>query len=225
MNNAEGNLMLALETGIDGGSVAVLSNGISICRAQGAGNVSRSEDLLLLIDELLEKNDLPKARIKFVSVSDSPGSLTGIRIGLATAAGLGAALNAEVYKFSLLEALLMASPAKHTAISAIGSEKGGVYYRKFRFTKGVWAAENDILNERDPEAFASLLQAENEQNTEIVVGESIAARIFYLPDPRFAEKDAQRVAIVNRRAATINVVEGNLAETLGRAASIKYLRT
>lgn len=205
MSRAEEKLMLALETGFDGGSVAVLRNGELICSAEGAGNVSKSEDLLLLIDELLEKNSLPKTSIKYIAVSASPGSLTGVRIGLATAAGLGDALNAEVFKHTLFDAMLVAAQTRGAAIAAAYSEKGGIYYGKFHFADNVWIPETEILSEREPNVLTEILRSDNR---EIILERKSAARL--LNDPEIS---------ASLNATQFHIIDKILAEIIGRAAA------
>jgi len=61
---------------------------------------------LVEISKVLDKNKIWKKNIKLITVSSGPGSSTGIKIGLATARGLGTALNCEVIEVSLLDAIL-----------------------------------------------------------------------------------------------------------------------
>lgn len=203
MNKTEGKLILALETGIDGGSVAILKDKKLLCFSEGTGSVSRSEDLLLLLEGLLEKNGLKKESIGLIAVSDSPGSATGIRIGLATAFGLGDSLAAKVVKCSILEAQTIVSGAGNQVVSALYSEKTGIYYRKFRQAEGNYIAETEILNEREPSGFLDMMMRENYR---------------YILDKKLAKAlDKIQTAEIVSKKSEIRVIEGSLAESLGNA--------
>ena len=67
--------------------------------------VPRSEQLLQIISNLIDRSIGGKNAISTIALSRGPGSYTGIRIGLATAMGLGAALNIPVIGVSVLRAI------------------------------------------------------------------------------------------------------------------------
>ena len=98
-------IILAIESAIRGGSIA-LARGVDVLDSGiGEGGVSRAEDLLWNIDEMLKRNNFAKHELSQIAVSVGPGSFTGIRIGLATAMGLASALNIELLKYSVLYAM------------------------------------------------------------------------------------------------------------------------
>ena len=84
--------ILAIESGISGGSLAVISGGEIVGELFGDSSVSRAEDLLAKIDEIINSTVGSKHEIDSIAVSAGPGSFTGLRIGLATAMGLSSAL-------------------------------------------------------------------------------------------------------------------------------------
>ena len=58
---------------------------------------THSQTLLPMIDEILKMTDTDKNALDAIAVSEGPGSFTGLRIGSATAKGLGLAMGAPVY--------------------------------------------------------------------------------------------------------------------------------
>lgn len=58
--------------------------------------LTHSETLLPLIDELVKRTGIDLKEISAIAVSNGPGSFTGLRIGAATAKGLGFALNCPI---------------------------------------------------------------------------------------------------------------------------------
>jgi tRNA threonylcarbamoyl adenosine modification protein YeaZ len=102
----ERKIILSIETAIEGGSISIIEGKDEIDFWIGTKEGLKAEDFLLEISKILDKNEIGKKNIKSIIVSSDPGSSTGIKIGLATARGLGTALNCEVMEISLLEAIL-----------------------------------------------------------------------------------------------------------------------
>lgn len=70
-----------------------------------------------------------------IGVTVGPGSFTGLRVGLAFALGLGAALDRPVVGISTLDALAASAPldqAGGLVVAAIDARRGQVYARLFR---------------------------------------------------------------------------------------------
>ncbi len=102
----ERKIILSIETAIKGGSISVIEDKDEIDFWEGSREGLKAEDFLGEISKILDKNKIEKKNIKLLTVSNGPGSSTGIKIGLATARGLGTALNCEVIEVSLLRAIL-----------------------------------------------------------------------------------------------------------------------
>ena len=99
-------IYLSIETAVGGGSISIIEDEVEIDFWAGTNENLRAEDFLEEISKILNKNKIERKSIKLITVSGGPGSSTGIKIGLATARGLGTALNCEVIAVSLLEAIL-----------------------------------------------------------------------------------------------------------------------
>lgn len=100
-----GELLLAFETGVGGGSISLFRRGVEIDFWIGSGVVSRSEDILEEIDRMLRRNDTNKKNIGRVVFSGGPGSYTGLRIGASLAKGLSKALGCRLSACGILRAL------------------------------------------------------------------------------------------------------------------------
>jgi tRNA threonylcarbamoyl adenosine modification protein YeaZ len=124
-------VILAIETGIAGGSLSLLRNGSEIDFWKGVDKISRSEDLLLNISSLLSKNSLDKNEIKKIAVSCGPGSFTGVRVGIATAKGLQSALKCECCGVSLLESMVLKTKNAGQVITAFAVGKNEVCWQSF----------------------------------------------------------------------------------------------
>jgi tRNA threonylcarbamoyl adenosine modification protein YeaZ len=103
---SEKRITLSIETAIEGGSISIIDGTEEVDFWIGAKDSLKAEEFLVEISKILKKNKIDKKHIKLVTVSNGPGSSTGIKIGLATARGIGTALNCEVVEISLLEAIL-----------------------------------------------------------------------------------------------------------------------
>lgn len=132
-------IILAIESAIRGGSIALARGGDIIDTWLGSGGVSRAEDLLSNIDEMLMRNDIAKHDLSQVAVSVGPGSFTGIRIGFATAIGMASALNIDLAKYSILAAMASTQPDDRiTAVVPVG--RGVVCWQTFSKSASVMAA-------------------------------------------------------------------------------------
>ncbi len=130
MNNVP--TILAIESAIRGGSIA-LANGVDVIDAWvGEGGVSRAEDLLWNIDLMLKRNGIEKRELSNIAVSAGPGSFTGIRIGLATAMGIAASLNISLARYSILYAMAVSQPDSELIITAVPVGRGVICKQSFQ---------------------------------------------------------------------------------------------
>ena len=131
MPDTESRIVLGLETAIDGGSISLLDGVDEIAFSAGKSEISKSEELLQLLDELLNKNKIKKKDLGLITVSNGPGSFTGIRIGLASAKGMSDALNIECREVSVLEALVWKAINSKNVITAVFLGRGEVSFQEF----------------------------------------------------------------------------------------------
>ncbi len=98
--------IVSIETAVRGGSIAILKDDKIIAAATGKSEISKSEDILEELKNILLKNKIKKTEIKLVVFSRGPGSYTGIRIGAALAQGLSKALNCDYLGLPILEVVM-----------------------------------------------------------------------------------------------------------------------
>lgn len=79
--------------------------------------------------------------VERIGVTVGPGSFTGLRVGLAFAQGLGAALDRPVVGVSTLDALAVSAPTEGLVAAVIDARRGQVYARLFRDGGGLGEAE------------------------------------------------------------------------------------
>ena len=97
--------LIAIESSGMTAGVALIEDGV----IKGEYNVNHlkthSQTLLPMLDELKTLTELDMNTLDAIAVSAGPGSFTGLRIGSATAKGLGLALDIPIVEISTLEGL------------------------------------------------------------------------------------------------------------------------
>ena len=218
MSKTAGKLVLGLETGLDGGSISVFEAGREIDFAFGSGNISKSEDILLLLESLLEKNAIEKSDIGTIVVSDGPGSLTGIRIGLSIAKGLSTALAADIWKISVLEALVSAAGAdRGTVRAALYTARNGIYSRAYRIESKRVNAVGEVVHDREISEFTARLQ--NSDKNKTLNNEALVLNEDF---QKFLSESFERKDFI--AGCRLYSVKGSFASSLALAGSLKRVR-
>jgi tRNA threonylcarbamoyl adenosine modification protein YeaZ len=96
-----------------------------------AGGSPRSKLLLAAVELLVEDAGLDPSAIERVVVTRGPGSFTGIRSGLASAAGLEAAIGAKCVAYDSLTAQAARCLSGGTVWTAQPGRRGEVYAQQF----------------------------------------------------------------------------------------------
>jgi len=109
------------------------------------GVAPRSTLILAAVDLLVEDAGLSADDLGTIVVSRGPGSFTGIRAGLATAAGLAAATGVRCLAYDSLRMLAARCGGSGTVWCAQPGRRGEVYARSY-----------EILDERPPRALGEI---------------------------------------------------------------------
>lgn len=97
--------LLAIESSGQLASVAVIENGEILGMKVGEFKVTHSETLMPMIDDMLKESGVELDSLDAIAISGGPGSFTGLRIGSATAKGLGLALDIPLVHVPTLHAM------------------------------------------------------------------------------------------------------------------------
>lgn len=89
--------------------------------------IDLSKNFMVLISDLIERNNIEINDVDKFFVSIGPGSFTGIRIGVACAKVMAWALNKEVIPFSSLELLAATDTSYDYIIPLIDARRGYVF--------------------------------------------------------------------------------------------------
>ena len=108
-NERVNDIILSIETSVQGGCISLLENNKELDSWQGMGSISKSDNILDELSSLLTKNKIEKNQIGRIVISRGPGSFTGMRIGLAIVLGLKKSLNCDICGVSVLEAMALKS--------------------------------------------------------------------------------------------------------------------
>ena len=99
-------LILNIETATKNCSVSLAKDGKTVmCKEIATQNFSHAEKLHVFMEEVLVENKFTYKDLKAVSVSQGPGSYTGLRIGVSSVKGLCYALNIPMIAIDTLEVL------------------------------------------------------------------------------------------------------------------------
>ena len=97
--------ILGIESAALTASVALVTDGILTAEHTVTDKKTHSQTLLPMLDELKRSLGLELETLDAIAISAGPGSFTGLRIGAATAKGLGLVLQKPLVAVSTLEAL------------------------------------------------------------------------------------------------------------------------
>ena len=98
-------IILGIESAALTASTAIVTDGILTAEYTVNHKKTHSQTLLPMLDEICRMAELDKTKIDAIAVSAGPGSFTGLRIGAATAKGLGLALERPIVPVPTLEGL------------------------------------------------------------------------------------------------------------------------
>ena len=97
--------ILGIESSSLVASAAVVENEVTLAEYTVNYKKTHSQTLLPMIDEMMRLFDMEPSAVDAIAVSGWPGSFTGLRIGSATAKGLGLALKKPLIHVPTLDAM------------------------------------------------------------------------------------------------------------------------
>lgn len=136
--------LLAIDSSGLTASVAILQDGILLAEYSVNYKKTHSQTLLPMLDTAASMVDLDLKTIDAIAVAEGPGSFTGLRIGSATAKGLGLALDKPLVAVPTLEGLAYnLYGARGLVCPMMDARRSQVYTGIYRFERGglqvVWS--------------------------------------------------------------------------------------
>lgn len=168
-------------------SVAILEDDNLLAEYNMNYKKTHSQTLLPMLDEISKMIELDLNTIDAIAISKGPGSFTGLRIGSATAKGLGLALNKPIIEIPTLEGMAYSLYGVRDVICPImDARRGQVYTGLYRFhTEEQYAFEK--IMDQDAVAIEEIIEKCN----------GIGQKVVFLGDavPVYKEKIAQLMKV------------------------------
>jgi tRNA threonylcarbamoyladenosine biosynthesis protein TsaB len=140
-------ILLGLDASTPKGSVALLSDGEIIAESEGSSTFS--DQILVLMDEVLGNLDKGLEDVDGFCVTTGPGSFTGLRVGISLVKGLVLATEKPFWGINTLEAYAnIVQPVSQPISPILDARKKEVYTARFRY-------KNDKLVRETPDQAVS----------------------------------------------------------------------
>ena len=194
--NQSGKVTLSIESAISGGSISLLRGDREAANWIGSSTVSRAEDLLANINNMLASNNISRHEIDLIAVSAGPGSFTGIRIGIATAMGLKTGFGIKMSSESALKAMAFVQPEARHIAAAVPVGRNSLCLQRFsKLDQEVVALDDPIsLTENELNGIV-----QNEKETPFVIHTALSDKIVRAPNIiNFGENIAYTIGLVCR---------------------------
>lgn len=124
-------LILSVETATRACSLALLQGSEILAAWNGDENFSASTSLLIEIQNILREAKIKTNDINLLAAAVGPGSFTGLRVGLATVKGLGAALQIPAIGIPTLEAIAYENKQHELICSILTAGRNEVFAQLF----------------------------------------------------------------------------------------------
>lgn len=129
--------LLALDSSGLVASCAIVENDTTIAEYTSNHKKTHSQTLLPMLDEIKRMTELELGTLDAIAIAAGPGSFTGLRIGSATAKGLGLALNIPIIPVPTADALAYNLYGSSMLICPImDARRNQVYTGLYDFVKG-----------------------------------------------------------------------------------------
>ena len=199
-------IVLALETGIYGGSICLSADGLEIDGWVGREQRVETGRLLEIVSALIKKNNLKVGDIKTVVVSSGPGSYTGLRIGYSVALGLKASLSNRVESRFLLDELLDKT-RPITMAAALPFSKNEI----------IWKVKGDEINFHDKK-HKIFINSLDEFINEIT---NLKLQKLIIPQELFDQMDKYKKCLPE--TVKIDFCDINFAKVLARSVDVQQM--
>ncbi len=185
-------VVLAIETAVETGSLSILKGNNEVASSIGDRKVSRSEDLLIMISEILKKSDLNISDLDLISVSVGPGSFTGVRVVLAVAKALAFGLNCPGVGVSVLEALAFGKEnLEETVVVVVPAGRSQIFWQSF-YSEELRQKEKSLPRVGGLDDF--LYEIESAGSSKVSI---ITVSRLYTENPIFFNKLSSEISIEN----------------------------
>lgn len=164
-------------------SVAVAEDGILLGEYTTNYKKTHSQTLLPMLDELKKMIELDLSTIDAIAISSGPGSFTGLRIGSATAKGLGLALEKPLVEVPTLEGLAYNLYSRTSLVCPImDARRNQVYTGIYEFVEAPLQGEEVAAGEHGYELRAVMEQTAMDVRELLAELEKLNRKVVFLGD-------------------------------------------
>lgn len=169
--------ILALDSSGLVASVAILEDDVMVAEYSLCYKKTHSQTLIPMLDEIKKMTDTDLSSIDAIAVTKGPGSFTGLRIGAATAKGLGLALNCPLLPVPTVDALAYNMYGSGGLVCPLmDARRNQVYTGIYRFEKQNEHYEMICIKEQCAVSVDEILQEINSLSLEVVfLGDGVPA--------------------------------------------------
>lgn len=156
--------VLGIESSSLVASVAIVTDGILTAEYTVNLKKTHSQTLLPMIDEVIRMLEIELDTIDAIAVSGGPGSFTGLRIGSATAKGLGLAMKKPLIHVPTVDAMAYNLYGTDALICPImDARRNQVYTGLYHFRE-----EFEIVKEQQPADIKELVEELNGRGERVI---------------------------------------------------------
>lgn len=151
-------------------SVAILEDDIILAQYNVNYKKTHSQTLLPMLDELVKMTEFQLEDTDAIAVAKGPGSFTGLRIGSATAKGLGFALQKPIIEVPTLEAMAyQLYNCQNLICPLMDARRNQVYTGLYRFeTKEDGTSSFETLEDQMAISIEEIIEKVNARNVPVV---------------------------------------------------------
>ena len=198
--------ILAIDSSSLVASVAVVEDDIMVAEYTINHKKTHSQTLLPMIDEISKMAEIDLSEVDAIAVSGGPGSFTGLRIGSATAKGLGMVWNKPLIHVPTVDAMAYNLYGTEKLICPMmDARRSQTYTGLYEFVNG----DFNIVMEQCAISVDELIQKVNELNREVIfLGDGVPVFKNTL-DEKLTVAHSYALAHMNRqRAGAVAVLGG-----------------
>jgi len=167
-------IILAFDTAMGAGSVAVVRDGVSLAQCFEPNGKALAEQLVPMVEATLTQAGQTYASIDCLGVTIGPGTFTGMRIGISAARAMALASGKPLIGVSTLEVIARqvadAMPDETRINVCFDARRGEVYQQSFERT-----SEDDLLPLSEPGVYLHAVAQEFlARQSGIIIGSGIA---------------------------------------------------
>lgn len=180
--------ILALDSSGLVASVAVVEDDVLLAEYTVDYKKTHSQTLLPMLDEIRSMIELDLNSVDAIAIAAGPGSFTGLRIGAATAKGLGLALNKPLVEVPTLEGLAYQLWGTDRLVCPLmDARRNQVYSGIYSFTPNGQGFQMDVVKEQCAVDISVMIETCNKLGKEVIfLGDGV---------PVFAGKIAEKLQV------------------------------